>query len=127
MSIAISVGFFLLSLLHVPPAISAFRPEMMATLYGPAAADGGVGILLHHRAMMFVLVAGACLAAAVVPAIRQPVLILTGWSMLTYLVAYATGGLPSGALARVALADLAGVPVFLFLMWAVWVRSPVAP
>lgn len=123
MSYAISIGFLILTALHVPPTLSALRPGMMVSLYGPAVSEGGLGILLHHRAMGFALVALSCLVAAFVPAIRQPVLVLTGWSMLGFLVAYWVGGSPAGPIQRIALADLVCLPVLLFLAWAVWGRA----
>ncbi|GAA6155006.1 hypothetical protein NBRC116588_04790 [Pyruvatibacter sp. HU-CL02332] len=123
MSYAISVGFLILTALHAQPALSAVRPGMMASLYGPAVTESGLGILLHHRAMGFALVALSCLAAAFVPAIRQPVLILAGWSMVGFLVAYWVGGSPAGPIQRIALADLVCLPVLFFLAWAVWLRA----
>ncbi|MGD1935230.1 MAG: hypothetical protein ACFB0Z_12115 [Candidatus Phaeomarinobacter sp.] len=123
MSYAISIGFLILTALHVQPALSALRPSMMSPLYGPAVAESGLGILLHHRAMGFALVALCCLTAAFVPAIRQPVLVLTGWSMIGFLIAYWLGGAPSGAIQRIVLADMVCVPVLVFLAWAVWVRG----
>ncbi len=123
MSYAISIGFLILTALHAPPALSALRPGIMVSLYGPAVAEGGLGILLHHRAMGFALVALSCLTAAFIPAVRQPVLVLTGWSMIGFLIAYWVGGSPAGALQRIALADLVCIPVLAFLAWAVWVRA----
>lgn len=123
MSYAISLGFLILTALHTPPALSALRPGMMASLYGPAVTESGLGILLHHRAMGFALVALSCLAAAFVPVVRQPVLVLTGWSMVGFLVAYWVGGSPAGAVQRIALADLVCLPVLFFLAWAVWLRA----
>jgi len=123
MSYAISIGFLILTALHAQPALSALRPSVMTSLYGPAVVESGLGILLHHRAMGFALVALSCLTAAFVPAIRQPVLVLTGWSMIGFLIAYWIGGSPAGALQRIALADLVCIPVLMFLVWAVWVRT----
>lgn len=123
MNYAISLGFLVLTALHTPPAISAFRPGMMVDLYGPGVTEGGLDVLLHHRAMGFALVALSCLTAAFVPSIRQPVLVLTGWSMLGFLLAFWAGGMPEGAIQRVALADLVCVPVLFFLVWAAWFRA----
>ncbi|MEQ8747862.1 hypothetical protein [Pyruvatibacter sp.] len=123
MPYAISIGFLILAVLHASPALLALRPELMASLYGPAAASSGLGILLHHRAMMFMLVVLACIAAAFMPQIRSAGVVLTGWSMIGFLVAYWLGGSPAGALHRIALADLACVPVLLFLVWAVFFRT----
>ncbi len=123
MSYLVSIGFLLLAALHLPPSLAAVRPSAMAQLYGPAVSNGGLGILLHHRAMGFVLVMLACAAAAVWGPARPAALLITGWSMTGYLVAYWLGGSPDGALQRIALMDLAGVPVLLFLVWAVALRS----
>jgi len=119
MPYAISIGFLILCALHAPPAFLAVRPGRMAALYGVAAMPGGLGVLMHHRAMLFALVALGCLAAALVPAVRGAVLVLTGWSMTGFLLAYWIGGCPGGAVQRIAQADLIGMPVLIFLVWAV--------
>lgn len=119
----VSIGFLLLAALHLPPSLAAVRPAAMAQLYGPAVSNGGLGILLHHRAIGFVLVMLACAVAAFWGPARPAALVIAGWSMTGYLLAYWLGGSPEGALQRIAVADLAGIPVLLFLVWAVALRA----
>lgn len=106
----ISILFYLLALVvHGVPAMSVFAPSRMAKLYGISADDQILMTLLQHRAVLFVLVAAACLYAAHVNSARWPVLIGTVISMAGFvLIAFLRGQL-SGPLAKIAYVDGLGL------------------
>ena len=118
MSRWIAAGFVALGLLHVPPAVGALSPEALIALYGPAAGDAGIRLLLQHRGTVFALVAIGCLVAAARPRWRGPAAVLTGWSMLGFLALYGAAGAPAGPLRTIAIADGIGVAVLLLLAFA---------
>ena len=113
-----AAGFLFLALLHLPPAMAAVVPGMIERLYGADAAASGLGILLRHRAVMFGLIVVACAVAAAWPPARAAALVLAAWSLLGFLVVYWLGGHPAGALQRLAVFDLAALPVLAFLAYA---------
>lgn len=124
MSRWIAVGFVILGALHTPPAVGALSSEALSILYGPAAGDETVAIVLRHRGAIFVLVALTCYAAAAIRRWRPFAVVLAAWSMLSFLILYLTAGAPSGPLLRIALADGIGVAVLAPMALALWRRTP---
>lgn len=121
----ISAGFFVLGGLHVPPAIGAVSPDALSALYGAAAGESAIQVLLQHRGAMFAFVAFCCFYAALVPRWQPAAAILTGWSMITFLGIYLGAGAQSGPLLKVAIADGVGVAVLLLIAIAL-LRRPTA-
>lgn len=105
MEASIKTAWLLLALLHVMPALSTFAPDLSQRLYG-VSPDGDLGILLVHRGALFLAVFVTALYALFDPASRRLASIVLTISMLGYLVVYANGGMPAGALQRVAIADI---------------------
>lgn len=102
--------FYALALLiHGVPALSAFIPAKMAKLYGISADDKVLMTLLQHRAVLFALVAAACIYAAHVTSARWPVLIGTTISMLAFILIAVPRGQLSGPLAKIAYVDGLGL------------------
>lgn len=110
-----SILWLILAVIHAMPAIALFRPATLTTLYG-IAADNPLFLLMQHRAALFLAVFAACLFAAFVPEGRRLAVIVVGISMVSFLVLYSLGGSPE-ALRRIALVDLAGLPVLAGVAW----------
>ncbi len=124
MSRWIAAGFVVLGLIHAPAALGAVSPDALASLYGPTAAEPGLRIVLQHRGAIFALITLGCFAAAAVPQWRVPVAVLTGWSMAGFVLLYLAGGMPAGALRKIAVADLVGLAVLLGVALAIWRGAP---
>jgi hypothetical protein len=119
MDILTRISWGLLMLLHLPPALPVLMPSMIERLYG-VPATGAVGLLLLHRSVLFALVALCAGAALVHEPSRRLASVLLAVSMLGFLTLYAKAGFPAGPLRGIALADLAGVPALVFVLWRAW-------
>lgn len=108
MSLAITLAWIVLLLIHVMPALAAFSPRLRAKMYG-VEESGVLGVILAHRGFLFLAVAAACAYAAFDAASRPLATIVTAISVLGFLTLYAINGSPK-ALRQIALVDLVGVP-----------------
>jgi hypothetical protein len=116
MDIAVRIGWGLLALVHLMPALAFFRPGQMATLYR-VNADNPLFSLMHHRAALFVVIFILCLWAMVDPAVRRLAAVGVGFSMLSFLLIYWRAGQPT-ALKTIAMVDLIGLLPLAFVAWA---------
>ena len=108
----IPILFYALALVvHGVPALSVFAPSRMAKLYGISADDQVLMTLLQHRAVLFALVAAACIYAAHVVSARWPVLIGTVLSMTAFILIAVPRGQLSGPLAKIAYVDGLGLVI----------------
>ena len=106
----IPILFYALAIvIHGVPALSAFSPSRMAQLYGISDQDNVLMTLLQHRAVLFGLVAAACIYAAHNPSVRWPVLIGTVISMGSFILIAIPRGLLSGPLSKIAYVDGLGL------------------
>lgn len=107
--------WLVLAAIHAMPALALFRPATLTTLYG-VTADSPLFLLMQHRAALFLAVFAACVWAALVPEGRNLAVLVVGISMISFLVLYAQAGSPE-PLKRIALVDLAGLPVLAGVAW----------
>lgn len=108
----IPILFYALALvIHGVPAMSVFAPSRMGKLYGISADDQVLMTLLQHRAVLFALVAAACIYAAHVASARWPVLIGTVISMAAFILIAVPRGQLSGSLAKIAYVDGLGLVI----------------
>lgn len=106
----IPVLFYALALIiHGAPAVSVLFPSKIAALYGISAQDNTLLTLLHHRAVLFALIAAACIYAAHTPTVRWLVLIGTFISMASFMVIALIRGQLGGSLAKVVYVDAIGL------------------
>lgn len=109
----IKAAWAVLAAIHALPALAAFRPGMIAGLYGTQ--PGSVsGLLLHHRAALFLGVFVVCIWAMVRPEVRPLSATIVAISMVSFLAIYLTNGAPA-SLRTIAIADTVGIP-FLILV-----------
>lgn len=111
-----NILWLVLAAIHALPALALFRPATLTTLYG-LQADNPLFLLMQHRAGLFFAVFVACIWAAFDPDSRRLATIVVGISMLSFLVLWFAGGTPD-ALRRIALVDLAGLPVLALVAWS---------
>ncbi|MEP3654025.1 MAG: hypothetical protein ABJO36_03930 [Litorimonas sp.] len=115
----IPILFYLLSVIHILPALSGLSGTRFGKLYGVATEDSTLITLLQHRAVLFGFVGAACIYAAHSPAIRWPVLMGTIISMASFIVIAAMRGTLSGALNKIVIVDAVGLliaAILIFLM-----------
>ncbi|MEP3890191.1 MAG: hypothetical protein ABJN69_06965 [Hellea sp.] len=112
----VPILFYALALIvHGVPAMSVFAPSRMAKLYGISADDQVLMTLLQHRAVLFALVAAACIYAAHVVSARWPVLIGTVISMAAFILIAVPRGQLSGSLAKITYVDGLGLVIAVLL------------
>ncbi len=114
MKYCLPVLFWLLAIIHILPALSGLSTSRMAGLYGIDSGNETLMTLLQHRALLFALIAGACIYAAHVPSVRWPVLIGTIISMAGFIIVSAMRGTMSGSLNKIVIVDAAGCVIALF-------------
>jgi len=119
---AVTAAFVALTALHTPPALAVRSAAAIRRLYGHGPAAGAASnaapteigdetnVLLRHRAAQFVLVAVLCSIAAAWPPARPVAVLVSAWSMLSYLAIYALAGAPHGPLRKIAVADVIFLP-----------------
>lgn len=108
------LAWFGLAAIHLIPALALFRPAMIGRLYG-IDPSGPLGLLLTHRAALFAAVLAVTIYAAIDPGARRAAALVTGISMIAFLVLYARAGMPAGPLRQIAIADLIGIPLLLWV------------
>jgi len=115
----IALAWLALVLVHAAPALAAFSPALRKRLYG-ADESQTLAIMLAHRGALFLAVAAACAYAAFEPAARPLASIVTGVSVLSYLLIYVSHGAPKGALRTVAIIDAIALAPLTVVLADVW-------
>ncbi|GLW09672.1 hypothetical protein Misp01_48010 [Microtetraspora sp. NBRC 13810] len=98
--------FGAVGLLNVAPGLIALTPSQLATVYGVMSDDVTGTLLLRHRAVMLALLGVALLAAAVMPRLRTPVVIVAAVGKLSFIALVWTTPGAHPKLTPVALADV---------------------
>jgi len=73
------------------------------------APEGEIGVLLVHRAALFVTVFAASIYALFDPSVRKLAAVVAAISMLSFLFVYFRAGMPVGGLRTIAVVDLVGI------------------
>lgn len=101
--------FYAIAFIHIMPAASGLSSSRLASLYGIRADDKTLMTLLQHRAVLFGLIAAACIYAAHHSAVRWPVLVTTMIAMGSFILIAIPRGQLSGSLAKIAYVDGIGL------------------
>lgn len=109
------IFWLILAAIHAMPALALFRPATLTALYGIAPTDP-LFLLMQHRAALFFAVFAACVFAAFVQEGRRLAVLVVGISMVSFLALYWLAGSPA-PLKRIAVVDLAGLPVLAGVAW----------
>lgn len=103
----------LAGIIHLLPLPGVLGAGRLTRLYGVAADDPNLGILLQHRAVLFGLLGALLVAAAFRPELRVIALIAGLLSTVSFLViAWGVGGY-NAQIARVVAADIVAVVLLL--------------
>ena len=103
----------LAGIIHLLPLPGVLGAGRLTRLYGVAADDPNLGILLQHRAVLFGLLGALLVAAAFRPELRAIALIAGLFSTVSFLViAWSVGGY-NAQIARVVAADIVAVVLLL--------------
>lgn len=113
----ISFAFLLLAVVHLLPAGPMFDPRALTRLYGVAAEDSTMLVLLRHRAALLALVGLLCAWAAFAPSIRPATIFAAGFNIVSFLVMFAVYGAPPGPLRTVALVDAMAIAPWVLAAW----------
>lgn len=116
MNLSLQIALVLIGLLHTPPAISGLSAKKLAALYQVDTDDRVLLVLLHHRAVLFGLLAAACYVAAFSQQYALEVSIAAFVAMLSFVAIAAGIKHQSAAIKKIAIADAIGVMV-LTLGW----------
>ncbi len=119
MEIAVRIGWLLLALVHVTPALVLFRPALIESLYG-ASPNGVVGILLTHRGAAFLALVVAAIWAMIDPDVRRMGAVILAISIVGFLWIYWRAGAPAGPLRTIAIADLCALLPLALVTWRAW-------
>lgn len=113
--------WLILAAIHAAPAAVLVSPGLAASLYD-VPPQGIAGLLVTHRAAMFLGVLAVALLGVASPAARPAASLVVGISMLGFLAVYAAHGLPAGSLRTVAVVDALALPALGFVAWQAWHR-----
>jgi hypothetical protein len=119
MEIVTQLAWIALALIHLLPAVSAFRPSLIERLYG-VSPSGDLSVILQHRGVLFVAIVVACIFGALEPSARRPLAIVVAISVVGFLISYARAGMPRGPLRRVALVDAIGLVPLAIVVYVAW-------
>ena len=109
-SIAPRVGsllYLLVAVIHLIPAVGVFSQRRLEGLYGIVLDQPPLLIVTAHRAVLFAIVAGLLMVAAVKPSLRLMGLVVGLTSMLSFVVVAYTYGGGNAQLDRVVFVDVA--------------------
>lgn len=96
----------LVGVIHLLPLPGLFGARVLERLYGMPLGDPGLVLLMRHRAVLFGMVGGVCVGAAVWVPLRLAALVVGGISVVSFLVlAWLTPGW-NAAVRRVVAADV---------------------
>jgi hypothetical protein len=117
MSLSLQIALVLIGLLHTPPAISGLSANKLAALYQIDTNDRVLLVLLHHRAVLFGLLAAACYYSAFTQQFAFEVSVAAFAAMLSFVAIAFSIPHHSPAIKKIALADVIGA-VVLAAGWA---------
>jgi hypothetical protein len=112
--------FVVVALVNLLPVSGALGAARLEALYGMPFEDAGLLLLMRHRAVLFGLVGGLLLVAAVRPTLRPMAATLGLGSMLSFVVLALPPVAYSAAVQRVFWVD---VVASLLLVLALWVSA----
>lgn len=115
----IALAWIVLALVHAPPALATFSPQLRQRMYG-VSEDATLGVILTHRGILFLAVAVSCIYAVFENDGRRLASIVAGISMLGFLALYALAKLPKGRMRAIALMDALALPALAFALIDAW-------
>lgn len=112
----IAVLLIVVGLINVLPVMGVLSAQRLQSLYGLAALESELSLLLRHRALLFGLLGSVILLSAFVPALRVVSYPLALLSMLGFIALAPPATELNGDLLNVIRADWAGIAVCLLAL-----------
>jgi hypothetical protein len=113
------VCWLALAAIHASPAAVILKPSLTETIYG-VPPTGSSGVLLIHRAALFLAVVVVALFAAFAPEARKAATLLVGISVIGFLLVYSMAGAPEGPLRTIAIVDVLALLPLALVSWSAW-------
>jgi hypothetical protein len=88
MELILRIALFLTSIVNILPTLGAFLPSKMKDAYGIDMSDANFELLLRHRAVLFGIVGGFMLYAAITKNYLSVASIIGLISMISFLILY---------------------------------------
>lgn len=117
-----ALAFIILAVVHLLPVAPAFSADALVRLYGVAAEDTSLLVLLRHRAVLLAIVGVLCVWAAMSPSTRPAALAAAALNIASFLAFYALYASPPGPLRTIALVDAFALIPLAFAAWATFAR-----
>ena len=118
----LSVCLLVVGVIHLLPLAGVVGASRLSALYGIAVAEPNLELLLRHRAVLFGVLGGLCIAAAFQPALQGVALVAAATSVVSFLLlARAVGGY-NAQVGRVVTADwiaLAALAIAAVVYWRI--------
>ena len=111
----VKICWALLALIHLLPSLAVFKPDLLTKMYR-VEAGSDIFTLMHHRAALFLIIFAVAIWAALRPEVRQLATFAVGISMCSFILLWWLAG-ASPALKSIAVADMIGIPILLFVGW----------
>lgn len=122
MEIFVKASWVALALIHAAPASALFAPGALRRLYG-IEPDGDLGVLMTHRAALFLSLVALALFAVFDSSVRRAASVVIAVSVVGFLAVYARAGFPDGGLRKIALVDGAALLPIAVVLIAAWRAS----
>lgn len=107
MTVLASVALLASALVHLLPTMGVLGASRLKSLYGISPDDPTMRLLLQHRAVLFGIVAGVCLAGALWSPLRLTALVVAAISTWSFVAIWGAVGVRSTPIDRVAYIDIA--------------------
>lgn len=107
------LALIVVAVIHLLPVAGVLGPAQLASAYGIDITGPDLEILMRHRALLFGIVAGLCLLAALRPLYTTLALVVALASVLSFLVLAQIVGGYGEAIGRVVLADCVALAALL--------------
>ena len=109
----IPFAYLLAAIVNIAPAIGALSDEIVVQLYAVQIHSTEISLLLRHRAVLFAIIGGLLLAAAVMEDLRTTAGLAGLSSMSAFMLLLVVTGAENARLTQVALIDSAATLVLL--------------
>ncbi|PZR85177.1 MAG: phosphopantetheine adenylyltransferase [Stutzerimonas stutzeri] len=113
-------GLVLAGIINLLPVVGMAGAAWLRSLYGLEIRSLDLEILLRHRAVLFGIVGGLLLVAALRPGLRDVAVLVAGASMMSFIVIALLVGGYGPAIRKVVIVDIVGI---LALVPAIVARS----
>jgi hypothetical protein len=121
MELIFRICLFISGLINFAPSLLAFMPDKIGKSYGIVLPDANTELLIRHRAVLFGIVGGLMIYAAISKNYYQLATVLGSISMISFLILYFLCGNINEELTKVMKIDVFAIVIlltsFMFFQW----------